>query len=244
MSHSQSVFLTSHRFDYIARDVRAIGDHNNFSARRLIDSARVINDEICYNIKDANQLYELCQLRFSNHKRIYSHKTARAIEYMLIDALKAAEPVMKIANLIHDPKKYVHLTDNIKARIEESDDPDLMESQEILERITNRDLYSCVDWYVGRFEHYKYFKASITPDVIVKTAKRKFSSGKSESDPMPIQEDVMNLKADHVIVDICKLHHGMQNRNPLDFIRFYSKRKFNGESPVWTVSRVCVLIIV
>ena len=52
------------RFDYIARDVHAIGDHNNFSASRLIESARVINDEICYSIKDANSVYELCHWRF------------------------------------------------------------------------------------------------------------------------------------------------------------------------------------
>lgn len=42
---------------------------------RLIHSARVIGDEICYDIKDANQLYELFYTRFSLHKRIYNHKT-------------------------------------------------------------------------------------------------------------------------------------------------------------------------
>lgn len=224
--------LTLFRFDYIARDVRAIGDHNNFSARRLIDSARVIDDEICYNIKDANQLYELCQLRFSNHKRIYSHKTARAIEYMLVDALKAAEPVMQIAHQIRDPKKYVHLTDNIMARIEQCDHPDLEESHRILERIHNRDLYSCVDWYVGRFEHTYHFKSRITPEVIVEVAKKKFLSQPSLSGAGPNPEDVANLKPEHVIVDINVIHHGMKENNPLDFIRFYSKRKANGTPPL------------
>lgn len=42
---------------------------------RLIHSARVIENEICYDIKDANQIYELCYTRFSLHKRIYNHKT-------------------------------------------------------------------------------------------------------------------------------------------------------------------------
>jgi HD superfamily phosphohydrolase len=41
----------------------------------LINSARVIEDQICYHIKDANQIYELCYTRFSLHKRIYNHKT-------------------------------------------------------------------------------------------------------------------------------------------------------------------------
>lgn len=218
------------RFDYIARDVRAIGDHNNFTAQRLIDSARVIDDEICYNIKDANQLYELCQLRFSNHKRIYSHKTARAIEFMLVDALKAAEPAMKIANRIEDPKQYLFLTDNIKAWIMQSDNPDLSESQAILERIETRDLYSCVDWYVGRYEQQAHFRSRITPEVIVQTAKRKFLNGSfHEGGSGPSREDVESLKADHVIVDVAVIHHGMKDKCPLDFICFYSKLNIKGE---------------
>ena len=96
------------RFDYIARDGRAIGDQQNLSLARyvlhlpsalplnhpcsLIRSARVIDDQICYDIKDANQIYELCYTRFSLHKRIYSHKTARAVECMLVDALGLAAP--------------------------------------------------------------------------------------------------------------------------------------------------------
>lgn len=42
---------------------------------RLINCARVIEDQICYDIKDANMLFELCHTRYSLHKLIYSHKT-------------------------------------------------------------------------------------------------------------------------------------------------------------------------
>lgn len=226
---SRSLHSILIRFDYIARDVRAIGDHNNFSATRLIDSARVIEDEICYNIKDANSLYELCQLRFSNHKRIYSHKTARAIEFMLIDALKAAEPVMNIAKQIYDPKKYLFLTDNVKSRIEQSDDPRLAESRAILDRVANRDLYRCVDWYVGKFEQFRSFKDRITPDVIVDEAKRKYLDRESLDNACPAREDVQSLSREHVIVDISVIHYGMKEKNPLDFVRFYSKFMTGGE---------------
>ena len=65
------------RFDYIARDCHAIGEKGNLSLTRLIHSARVIENQLCYDIKDANQLYELCYTRFSLHKRIYNHKTGR-----------------------------------------------------------------------------------------------------------------------------------------------------------------------
>ena len=42
---------------------------------------------------------------------------------MIIDALLEAEPHMKIANRVDDPKEYLHLTDDIMGRIEESTEP-------------------------------------------------------------------------------------------------------------------------
>lgn len=42
---------------------------------------------------------------------------------MIIDALLSAEPYLKIAQQIHDPKRYVYLTDDIKTRIEATTEP-------------------------------------------------------------------------------------------------------------------------
>ncbi|KAH7918715.1 hypothetical protein BV22DRAFT_1051557 [Leucogyrophana mollusca] len=74
----------------------------------LIHSARIIEDQICYGIKepDANQGYELCYTRLSFHKRIYSHKTATTCEYMIIDALPAAEPIMSFAGQVANPENH------------------------------------------------------------------------------------------------------------------------------------------
>lgn len=49
--------------------------------------------------------------------------TAKAIEYMIIDALLAAEPFMKIAEQVDKPDKYVYLTDDIMPFIERSTGP-------------------------------------------------------------------------------------------------------------------------
>ena len=160
---STSYTLRSHtpdlstRFDYIARDTKVMSDiassicTDRFVTEvyylllplihrpRLINCARVIEDQICYDIKDANMLFELCHTRYSLHKLIYSHKTgkvwesidtfplspsaqARAIEYMLVDALLAAEPVMHFADHITKPEKYLHLTDTIVELIQVSED--------------------------------------------------------------------------------------------------------------------------
>jgi dihydrodipicolinate synthase/N-acetylneuraminate lyase len=75
------------------------------------------------------------------HKRIYNHKTgpfltdtslfrilngepiAKAIEKMMVDAMLAAEPYLKIASQIYDPKRYVGLTDDIRTEIQRSQAP-------------------------------------------------------------------------------------------------------------------------
>ncbi|KAI0062281.1 HD-domain/PDEase-like protein [Artomyces pyxidatus] len=232
------------KFDYIVRDGRAIGDNQNLSLNRLINSARVIEDQICYDIKDANQIYELCYSRFSLHKRIYNHKTAKAIEHMLIDAIMAAESHLKIADRISDPKKYLGLTDDIMTLIEHSEDPELEESRRIIRRVRDRDLYKCVDYKVFDWEHRTLLKQKITAEAIVAEAKLVCSDRSSlPSSPLPegvnyterdendddaiSPEDVADLTADHVIVEHSKMHYGMQDKNPLDYIKFYHKNSPN-----------------
>jgi hypothetical protein len=49
--------------------------------------------------------------------------TAKAIEHMIVDAMLAAEPYLKIASHINDPKKYLGLTDDIRTEIQRSEAP-------------------------------------------------------------------------------------------------------------------------
>ena len=54
---------------------------------------------------------------------IKSRVTAKAIEHMLVDAMLAAEPYLRIAGLIDDPQKYLGLTDDIRTEIQRSRAP-------------------------------------------------------------------------------------------------------------------------
>ncbi|KAF7295898.1 Glycoside hydrolase family 3 protein [Mycena chlorophos] len=80
------------KFDHIARDTYMMGIPSTVPSWRIIQSARVIDGEICFNIKDVNLLLNIGASRFGLHKEQYNHKTAKAIEYMIVDALKLAEP--------------------------------------------------------------------------------------------------------------------------------------------------------
>ncbi|KAJ7983116.1 hypothetical protein DFH06DRAFT_1172457 [Mycena polygramma] len=208
------------KFDYIARDSYMIGEPSKLSLSRLIKSARVIENEICYDIKDVNQLHEICYTRFRLHKMIYNHKTAKAIEYMIVDALILAEPHMKIAEQIDIPKKFLYLTDDIMPRIESSEDPELEGAREIFDRIRLRDLYKFVDQRVVEWERRHIFGEHITAERIVKEARRLAQEEGTEI-------DLTDLTPDTVIVDLSTMHYGMKDKNPLDFVKFYSKRNFN-----------------
>ncbi|KAF7300958.1 HD-domain/PDEase-like protein [Mycena indigotica] len=210
------------KFDYIARDTYMIGEPTKISTSRLIKSARVIENEICYDIKDVNELFELCHTRFKLHKQVYTHKTARAIEFMIVDALKSANPFLRIAEQIEIPQKFLYLTDDIMTRIEASDDPELEEARQIFRRIRLRDLYKFVDQRVVEWERRELFKAYITQERVALEARRlaKVAIEAGEADPV----DLSLLTPDTVIVDHCVMHYGMKTDNPLDSVRFYSKR--------------------
>lgn len=75
-------FFTLTQWDYIARDTRAVGETCTLVASRLIHAARVVDDTICYDWKDSQSVYELFHSRYSLHKRVYNHKSAKAIEYV------------------------------------------------------------------------------------------------------------------------------------------------------------------
>ncbi|CAL1701912.1 unnamed protein product [Somion occarium] len=208
------------KFDYIARDTRAVDDRTFTSVSRLIHSARVIDDQICYDIKDANQVYELCYTRFSLHKRIYNHKTAKAIEYMIVDTLLAAEQHMKIAERIRDPKRYVYLTESILTEIQASTAPELEKARKICDRIASRDLYKSVDYKVFPWAHMSQCSDYFTPENIVQAAKNL----KVPDDDRVEDKIVAELGPEHVIVDLAPMHYGMGDKNPLDSVKFYSKR--------------------
>ena len=45
------------------------------------------------------------------------------------------------------------------------------------------------------------------------------------------EESVKDLVSKHVIVDLAPMHYGMGDRNPLEKVKFYSKRNPNCEFP-------------
>lgn len=91
---------------------------------------------------------------------------------------------------------------------------ELASSRAIFRRIATRDLYRQVDYNLFGWELYSMLKESVTPELIVERCR---ALGAPDT-----------LTPEHVIVDMGTLHYGMQDRNPLETVKFYSKRHPNG----------------
>ena len=100
------------KFDYIGRDNQAVGLRLNFEYDRIIEQSKVINDDIHYPIKVKDDIYHMFFVRYRLHRQIYNHKTVKAIELLLVNALFALEETENISQFINDPKKMISLTDS------------------------------------------------------------------------------------------------------------------------------------
>ena len=100
------------KFDYIERDCLNCGLKNSADFGRLIMYSKVIDDEICFKASEVLNLYELFHTRASLHQRVYTHRKAKAIEYMVVDCLLHADAAWggKISNSILSPQDFQRLS--------------------------------------------------------------------------------------------------------------------------------------
>ncbi|KAG0343828.1 SAM domain and HD [Podila humilis] len=195
------------KYDYLQRDCYNVGIKSSIDCSRLMKMSRVIDDQICWHHKEVYNLYELYHTRFSLFKRVYTHRVGKAIEYMLTDALLAADKVLGISSAIYSAPDYLELTDDIIRQIERSKEPGLEESKAILRRIRTRNLYKFVDeLLIPREKLPMLTKENVNPLEIV--------SCQGPND---------HLEVEDVIVEFLKNNYAMKDRNPVDGIKFFSK---------------------
>ena len=111
-------------------------------------------DILFYLLQAVHDLYELFHTRNNLFRRAYYHKVSTAVEYMVTDALVAANEVIKVetdkgkAVKMSEAWKYMSayqkFTDGVLDHIVMSSENGLEKSKTLLRRIYNRDLYKCV----------------------------------------------------------------------------------------------------
>ncbi|KAL0421358.1 UNVERIFIED_CONTAM: Deoxynucleoside triphosphate triphosphohydrolase SAMHD1 [Sesamum latifolium] len=154
------------KFDYIVRDSRACGLGCNFEFQRVLETMRVIDDEICYRAKEYLTIHKLFATRADLHRMVYMHAKVKAVELMFVDAMTKANDVLCISSYIDEPAEYWKLDDTILKAIETSSSQDLKESRDLILRIRRRELYQFCNEFAVPKDKLEYFK-NVTPQDIV-----------------------------------------------------------------------------
>ncbi|XP_060214287.1 uncharacterized protein LOC132641347 isoform X1 [Lycium barbarum] len=205
------------KFDYIERDTRACGLGCNFQFQRLMETMRVIDNEICYRAKEYLTIHKLFSTRADLHRTVYMHPKVKAIELMVVDALIKANDHLQIASYIDEPAQYWMLDDTIVKKIETSTHQDLEESRNLIRRIRRRDIYQyCNEFAVpkGELERFKNVTAQDIicsqnsdaylneEDVIVTNVKIDLTSGRNNPlERISFFQDYDNFEKSHITDD-------------------------------------------
>ncbi|XP_074274421.1 uncharacterized protein LOC141598617 isoform X1 [Silene latifolia] len=192
------------KFDYIVRDSRACGLGCSFQFERLLQTVRVMDDEICYRTKEYLTIHKLFLSRADLHRTVYTHAKVKAIELMVVDALLKANNHLQISSAVNDPAEFWKLDDTILKRIETDAHPELKEARDLILRIRRRDLYQFCNEFTVPKERLEHFK-NVTPQQIICSQD---SGG-------------ISLNEEDIAVSNIKIDLTQGRNNPLKSIRFF-----------------------
>jgi len=142
--------LDCDKIDYILRDSINVGLNMSIDYNRLIDTCRVIDNEICFPYKIRFSIYNIYYTRYCLHKQIYTHPVCIAIEYMILDVLLNAKDFLNVENQLNNIEFYLGLTDSILEIINMQQN--LIKSKELINRIYTRKFYRLLKYGLGEFE--------------------------------------------------------------------------------------------
>jgi len=213
------------KFDYLARDALYCGVNLSVNFSRLMQFSKVIDDEICYKYTEYSNIYELLHARALMHRAVYTHKKAKAIEFMVVDALLEADRALKFSEDIWSPEAFLRLDDNLLDYVEnfdfygrawslkdESTVTHIESAQDIIARLRRRQLYKYVTDAPVPTEHLERgrWKAPSAQDIVN-------CYGGSD----------VKLNAADIIIQENKINYSMKDDNPLDHVHFYDYLESN-----------------
>ncbi|KAF7819598.1 deoxynucleoside triphosphate triphosphohydrolase SAMHD1-like protein isoform X1 [Senna tora] len=201
------------KFDYIVRDCRACGLGCSFEFQRLLETMRVLDDEICYRAKDYLTIHKLFSTRADLYRTVYTHPKVQAIELMVVDALVEANNYLEISSHISNPSEYWKLDDTIIKTIETAPSKELKEARELILRIRRRNLYQFCNEYAVPKDKLENFKKVTAQDIVCS----------QKNGGVTIKEE--DVAVCNVKIDLTRGKH-----NPLESINFFkdyeSEEKF------------------
>lgn len=196
------------KFEYLLRDQHSTGVKGNVDVGRLMSFMKVIDDQICFKASEVYNVYDLFHTRANMHQKVYTHKKAKAIEYMIVDALVEADVAWdsEISKSIWDVNEFIRLDDTILKRIEWSKESKLQKGRDLVRRIRRRELYQYVNDFAVPEEDIIGFKPVTEVDITSCQGDNNIQGG---------------LRPDDIMVQNVKIDYSMKNKNPVDSVKFF-----------------------
>lgn len=103
------------RFDYLIRDIRAIGLNYGIEYKRIMKHSVIVDGTIQYSEKVQVNIQEFFRTRAIMYKEVYNHHTVRALEYMIQTFLELTNDYFQIKQSIlkQDWSKFLTFTDSL-----------------------------------------------------------------------------------------------------------------------------------
>ena len=203
------------KFDYIMRDCYYCGVKASCDFSRLMEMSKVVGGEMCWKASEVDNIYDLFHTRASLHKRIYTHKKAKAIEFMVADALAAANSVLKLTDQVFDPKEFWKLDDTVLRQIEQRDDPLLADAKQLMHRIRTRDLYTHVNEVVIPPSHLEHFLThKVTAADLVNYVPAEYKDARL---------NLSDVRVSNMKINYCKKDASGRSINPVNNVHFFAE---------------------
>jgi len=197
------------KFDYIARDTKALGIHYGFDHKRIFPYCKVIQGEICYCNKIIFNIFELFDTRYRLHKQVYNHPTVKRVDMTFAKIFVRLE---KILPSFDKPFENEMLTNFLKLTDSIMDFPFLIDDK----------------WISDDKLHILYDIRSILNDlktrnleVIIEAILMKTGDKSNEVWKNWCLEN--NKDPDEYIYSLRKLSFSAGTRNPLNYVKFFIK---------------------
>jgi HD superfamily phosphohydrolase len=139
--------LSADIMDYLGRDSYFTGvEYGQVDIRRVIDSLRIADKHLALDNAALYAFEALLLARYEMFKAVYFHRTVRAAELMLVQAMKLADRALNLTDL-SDLARYLEMTDEVVLHdlaTLETPNSELKEAKRLANDFRDRRLVKCV----------------------------------------------------------------------------------------------------
>ena len=244
------------KFDYLMRDVYAIGFQAKIDISRLTKYIRIIDNNIAYQEQSIDDIYNLLHTRYRLHKEVYCHKVVISAQFLITEMLFALDNILNISNSIENMEDFIKITDEyilnsiniidkFKHNMSECQQSNLEYAKSLYSKLVNRDLYGIIQTITSKqkFENLSdIFKNFVDfNDIVIYQGKIGFVSGNKPNpfDNIYVYKTKDSTKLLHIGKDndkYLKLEAHKKNKDEITllsnkyqehFVIFYYKDKYN-----------------